>query len=361
MNGNTIIGAALSGAALLFFFVSLGQAQGLPWQYPYFRNVESADGQFWSSKFPNLFAVFEAPDGAPAINLYSGELYRLSLDKTGLGIEQTDQIKQKRAPAGALPFGIVAEAGVPGLSAWLDAPTERYSHGVLGDAIEAGAITVRYADGSTKSLVLPDDRVFEDISPRFIGMPGSDRESLLTVTSYLNSGAALTLIDPGSPGDLAPRVIAEAAPIGTPNRWLNPVGAGDVDGDGRVEMLAVITPHIGGTLRSYELEDGRLIPDAELAGFSNHAIGSRELVLSAVVDLDSPADRIPEVVVPDASREVMNVIRFTGRTPKIVARLVLLKGKVAHRLVISDLDGDGEPELTFGTDNDGIVVWKPRL
>ena len=65
-----------------------------------------------------------------------------------------------------------------------------------------------------------------------------------------------------------------ARTIGQPFRWLNPVGVGDFDGDGRREIAAVVTPHLGVTLKLYEWKGERLEPKHEAAGFSNHAIGS---------------------------------------------------------------------------------------
>ena len=39
-------------------------------------------------------------------------------------------------------------------------------------------------------------------------------------------------------------------------RWLNPVGVPDLDGEERAEIAAVITPHIGGTLKVYRRTTG---------------------------------------------------------------------------------------------------------
>ncbi len=43
-------------------------------------------------------------------------------------------------------------------AAWYSSPTGRYDHGVLGDAIEGGGLTVRLADGRTVELLLPQQK-----------------------------------------------------------------------------------------------------------------------------------------------------------------------------------------------------------
>ncbi len=102
--------------------------------------------------------------------------------------------------------------------------------------------------------------------------------------------------------------MAQSAPIGTPNRWLNPVGVADLDGDGVAEVAAVTTPHIGGVLRVYRRSGERLIEFDSLAGFSNHVYGSAELGLSKPALI---AGRM-QLLVPDAQRAAVRVIALSG-------------------------------------------------
>ncbi|NND18388.1 MAG: VCBS repeat-containing protein, partial [Silicimonas sp.] len=48
------------------------------------------------------------------------------------------------------------------VSARYDAPTTRYAHGVLGDAVEWGALVMTGRSGQVFRLTLPASRVFED-------------------------------------------------------------------------------------------------------------------------------------------------------------------------------------------------------
>lgn len=305
-------------------------------------------------KTPGIAFIERADDGTPIVVDSDGGRYLVRLVGGKIVLQPAKPSGDKSRPKGTLPDAVIATSS-SGDRAWLGAPTNRYGHGVLGDAIEAGALIVEQADGVTHTLTLDDDAVFEDRYPRFADMDGDGDQEILVVKAYQNAGGALVLVDP----DVLPLSIAAEAPsIGTPNRWLNPAGAGDVDGDGKVEALVVITPHIGGTLTAYEWQGDKLVVDHTIHGFSNHAIGSRELALSAVEDLDG--DGVAEVIVPDASRRAMTIVKFDGVAPKVVAK-ISPASRVAHRLVVHDLDGDGRPELTWGSGDGTVIVWKPQL
>jgi hypothetical protein len=199
--------------------------------------------------------------------------------------------------------------------AWLAEPTTRYAHGVLGDAVEAAALQARLRDGRVLKFRLPEDSVFEDLTVRVADLDGDGRDEMLVVRSRLQAGSSLMVL-----GARGGRIVAlaETPPIGTANRWLNPLGAADVDGDGSPEVLAVLTPHIGGTLVVYGYAAGRLTEKWRLDGFSNHAIGSRELSLHAFLDVDG--DGVLDVVLPSADRRALRVVRFAGGGPREIAR-----------------------------------------
>lgn len=200
------------------------------------------------------------------------------------------------------------------LSAWLTEPTTRYAHGVLGDAIEAGGFAVERA-GRQFHFTLPDEAVFEDRRVRLADIDGDGRPEAIIVKSYLRRGAALAIFRIGD-GGIAP--LAESAPIGTPNRWLNPVGVADFTGEGRPLIAAVVTPHIAGSLRLYRLQGGALVEVARLDGVTNHIIGSRDLDLARISDIDG--DGRPEIVIPSLDRMSLTAASFVGGRGRLVAR-----------------------------------------
>jgi hypothetical protein len=148
-------------------------------------------------------------------------------------------------------------------------PTDRYAHGVLGDAIEWGALRIA-TDRGTRVFTLPQERVFEDIAPRLVDLDGDGGPEVVVVETLTTAGAQLAVYD-------ATGKIAETPHIGRTNRWLAPIGAADLDGDGLIEIAYIDRPHLAKTLRVWRFEDGRLSPVADLPGLTNHRIGERDI------------------------------------------------------------------------------------
>lgn len=217
------------------------------------------------------------------------------------------------AAAGALPDARVVAGRDTIREAWLSEPTTRYPHGVLGDAIEAGSLTILRRDGSQAVLRLGADAVFEDIEPRIAQVGG--RERIVLVKAYLDRGAAIAVIDPVSAS-----IVAETAPIGHANAWRNPAGIADYDGDGTIDIAAVRQPHVVGRLELWSFIDGTLKKTADLADVCNHVIGSRALALSATADFDG--DGKPDLAIPSFDRSSLRLIAFAP-SARDIARVPL--------------------------------------
>ena len=247
-------------------------------------------------------------------------------------------------PTGALPDGRPAVGTNDIAQVWLIAPTDRYDHGVLGDAIEAGGLRALLRDGTSADFLLDTDSVFEDLRPRLADLDDDGRDEIIVVRSYLDAGAALSVFGVRD-GPL--QLLAETAPIGRPHRWLNPVGAGDFDGDGRQEIAYVETPHIGGILRIVALEGGRLVEKGVRRGVSNHAIGSRALQLAAVLDFDG--DGADDILIPTQGRKSLSIISFAGGTFRELASIAAPDSLNAD-FVVGDLDGNGRVDVSIPLD-----------
>ncbi|MEL7255875.1 MAG: VCBS repeat-containing protein [Pseudomonadota bacterium] len=174
------------------------------------------------------------------------------------------------------PFSepVTAQTG-PVVEARYAGATTDYAHGVLGDAIEAAKLMVRYDDGThvfCDAVTAGPGRVFEDTSPRLADLNGDGLAEVIAVAASATQGARLEVY--GYPGrGEAFQLLAHTPYIGTRNRWLAPVGAADLDGDGAMEIAYIDRPHLAKTLRIWRYEDHTLTEIAVQPGFSNHKIG----------------------------------------------------------------------------------------
>jgi len=223
------------------------------------------------------------------------------------------------APDG-LPDGRVAVAAGDIQAAWYIAPTRRYAHGILGDAIEAAALRVKAANGAELTYDLPTNMVFEDRTPRIVDLDGDGANEVVTIRAAQRQGGGVAIYGLRE-GRLVEIAVNEF--IGRGNRWLNIAALADITGDGKRDVAYVRTPHIGGALRLFSY-DGDLNFVDEIQGFSNHAIGAREQRLSAVADIDGDGDM--EIAVPSDNRQTLRLIDYQGGLVEVAS--VDLPGRV---------------------------------
>lgn len=158
-------------------------------------------------------------------------------------------------------------------------PTTKYTHGILGDKIEAEQLVVA-VDSMIYSYILPDEFVFEDIRPRLYDVDGDNQLEFITIRSHRSKGAGIAIYKVQNDKLVEYASVAE---IGRSNRWLNIVAINDLDNDGTVEIAWIQTPHIGGILKVAKIKAGSLEVLSSTSQYSNHAIGERNLCLSTMV------------------------------------------------------------------------------
>jgi hypothetical protein len=251
-------------------------------------------------------------------------------------------LEARALPDARIAVGDLDGDGVPEAVVLTD-PTTRYPHGILGDRVEAGAVTVvetrPFGLAVKGRFELPGRAVFEDLQPVLADLSRDGRRQVLLAKSHVDRGAAVTALA-WDDGRLVS--MAEAPPVGRRNRWSHVLGAADLDGDGVPEILAVLTPHIGGILTAYHRKDAALVPVARAAGYSSHAIGSRNQGQTALTDLNGNGH--PEVIVPRQSRDTLAGVELADG--QFVERWTYrLRGPIASNLVVADLDGDGLLDL----------------
>ena len=201
-------------------------------------------------------------------------------------------------------------------SASYEMPTDRYPHGVLGDDLEWGALRVGTrnrpgcaAGGGDIVLRLPPELVFEDVAPRVVDLDGQGPAEIVVVESHATKGARLVVW--GFRDDTFLRSAATPF-IGSRFRWLAPVGAADLDGDGVIELAYVDRPHLAKTLRIWRYlprADGLadLEEAAALPGVTNHRIGERDIA-GGLRDCGQG----PEMIVADAAWREVLALRYDG-------------------------------------------------
>lgn len=257
----------------------------------------------------------------------------------------------ERAPDGALPDGFVAATEDSDIRrAWYGRPTDRYAHAVLGDAIEGGSLVVETAEGTQLELVLPDDQVFEDITPRLHDFFRDGTIEIITIRASRSGGASVVVYGLRY-GALVK--IAASSENGRPNRWLSIVGVFPRDfltpklraepPYNEDQILFIRTPHIGGRLSSLSFtaegikERNRIMRDV-----SNHVIGSRLISMGSFLSNKDGGD----FYVPSQDRRTLRSLRGAyGDVP--------LPGPIDKAIV--DIDG----ALLTATEDGRLLVIAP--
>jgi hypothetical protein len=313
---------------------------------------ESAAAQSWEPKTAGILTTLQRvfrDDETGSVKVQAGgQYFRVTMTSKGLGLTPTSGPPDGPRPSDMIPNSVVTFGNDDIAMAWLADGTDRYPHGALGDKIEASAVRALTAKRKPVEFVLREDSVFEDLVPRLMDVDGDGRDEILVVRSHKEGGGSLMLL--GLRGDRLVR-LAESQAIGTPNRWINPIGAADFDGDGQIEIAAVETPHTDGQLLIFKIEGRRLREVGRFAGYTNHIFGSTELGMAAILDVNG--DGIPDIVLPTQDRRTLRALTFAKGRLKILKTVKLFR-PVATAIVTADVDHNGKPDIVFG-DEGGYV------
>ena len=146
-----------------------------------------------------------------------GQIFAVALSRQGLTLKRSEiPIETPGLPSqDSLPDTEISKGRNNIQQAWLIKPTDRYQHGVLGDAIEAGGFRVITKQGEMFEYILPETSVFEDRKVRLADLDNDGNDELLLVRSYLDQGAALAVF---TTQQQHIQLMVETPPIGIQNR-----------------------------------------------------------------------------------------------------------------------------------------------
>lgn len=212
----------------------------------------------------------------------------------------------ERVAVGALPDARLIQ-GTDGRVVVLAGATDRYDHGALGDGIEAETIAVldtRDGLAVEREIDLAGRAVIEGTTALLADLGNGDDPEIVVTESDAERGAREVTFT------LDGRRVAAGPAIGSGYRWRHRLAVAPFGPGGREELAAVRTPHIGGEIEFYRRESEQLRIVATLAGYSSHAIGSRVLDGGVAGDLDG--DGRTELLVPNRARTHLAGIRRTG-------------------------------------------------
>jgi hypothetical protein len=232
----------------------------------------------------------------------------------------------------------------------LTGATTRYGHGVVGDSFEAASITLVETTPAVRvvtTINLPGDDVVEGIAPIWADMNGDGVREIIVTVSNQDVGARLVVFN--EEGER----VAEGPSIGLGFRWRHQLALAPFGPNGEVELVDVLTPHIGGGVEFFQLSGTELVRVARVLGYTTHMIGSRNLDMALAGDVDG--DGNVELLVPSEDFRSLGGLRRTAGGAE-AAWTVPVGGRVTTNLA-GVTAPNGRMSIGVGRDDAVLRVW----
>jgi hypothetical protein len=309
-------------------------------------------GSYIDFQFPVNLAPLTHATRAPERVAYitdSGSLSLLDADNRPLVVFDAAAAPDSRVVLNDLGLAAV----------YIGATDSRYVHDVLGDALESTSLIIfDMGFGQVIGRVtLPDDQVFEGISPFWADVNGDGQFDIVTTVSDATNGSRIRVYQAdGTP-------LAEGPAIGRGGRWRHQIAWAAFGVDGEYLLAEVLTPHEGGIVGFFRFDasTNRLERVARVDGYTSHIPNSRNVDMAVAGDFDG--DGQVELVLPTQDLSQIAGLALTADN-EIVERWSLpLDGTLMTNLSAVTL-ADGRLALAAGirkADGSYILrIWIPE-
>jgi hypothetical protein len=291
------------------------------------------------------------------VPLRDGTIYLQVTYNGDVAIWRND-IELARLPLNALRDSRPAVNSDGLIALYIGATNQRYVHGILGDNFEGAALVViRLTDtqfGVIARVDLEGEDVYEGLAPFWADVNGDGSADLVTTVSNSTEGTRIRvyLFD-------GEQIIGEVAgpAAGQGGRWRHALAWGPFGPGGENQLVAVLTPHVNGTVEfyRYNAEAQTLDVVAQQAGYTSHVIGT--INLDMAVGGDFNGDGQAEIVLPSQDRT-----RIVGLQNTVEGVREMWSLPVNGRLVTNVCavtTPEGALSLAYGTDDGRLRIWLP--
>jgi hypothetical protein len=177
---------------------------------------------------------------------------------------------------GITPLPDAVPIYVDGKTYILSDPTTEFKHGVLGDAIEAKTLTI--INGENINVIKFSPQVFEGLYPLLADIDGEGGKEIIATLSGNGAGAQIVIYNQ------AGETLASTESLSS--GWRHVLGVAPFGPSGELELVDISKPHVLREVEFFQFRVGTLVKVASIQGFSTHKIGSRNMDIFEVVQID---------------------------------------------------------------------------
>jgi hypothetical protein len=233
-------------------------------------------------------------------------------------------------------------------------PTDKYAHGILGDKYEASSITILDSKDGYKiinEISMVPGNVIESLYPIVLDIDDDGKNEIIVTVSNKDDGSRIVVFD------LDGNLVMEGISVGKGMRWRHQLAVGPFSPEKELELVDVLTPHIGGVVDFYRFnaKEGLGIISS-IEGYSSHKIGSRNLDTVLAGDFDE--DGQFEIIVPRQDFLGLGVIKHTKK-----GAVVLFELETGARIstnIASAADSSGGLLVGIGLESGILRIWHKK-